>query len=286
MGSLERLVRRLRYGRPIVIVSGLPRSGTSMMMQMLHAGGLEILTDAVRTPDGSNPKGYFELEAVKDLDKGGSPAWLAAARGKAVKIVSSLVRWLPESHDYQVIFMQRNLDEVVASQNKMLADRGSPQDEDQNGRITATVPDAHRGHAPAAPHAPLLLHARGRLQRDACASRGDGPPRRSLPGASPRRRPDGGGSRSRIASKPRGRSFQCSLTQVCRRSLNGRRAHPACHRFLVPCGRPSPRFRVTMRSGGTPVNDSIAPSGHSTTTASTRASAPMPKCTRLSPALR
>ena len=106
-----------------------------MMMQMLHAGGLEILTDAVRTPDGSNPKGYFELEAVKDLDKGGSPAWLAGARGKAVKIVSSLVRWLPGSYDYQVIFMQRNLDEVVASQNKMLADRGSPQDEDQNGRI-------------------------------------------------------------------------------------------------------------------------------------------------------
>src|SRR4026209_2745330 len=109
MSALARFVRRLRYGRPIVVVSGLPRSGTSMMMQMLQAGGLEILTDAVRTPDGSNPKGYFEFEAVKDLDKGQAPAWLAGARGKAVKIVSSLVRWLPESNDYQVIFMQRNL---------------------------------------------------------------------------------------------------------------------------------------------------------------------------------
>jgi hypothetical protein len=106
-----------------------------MMMQMLQAGGLEIVTDAVRTPDGSNPKGYFEFEAVKGLDKGPSPAWLAAARGKVVKIVSPLVRWLPESNDYQVIFMQRNLDEVILSQNKMLADRGSPPDEAQNDRV-------------------------------------------------------------------------------------------------------------------------------------------------------
>ncbi len=135
MQSLAQLVRRLRYGRPVVVVSGLPRSGTSMMMQMLHAGGLGILTDAVRTPDGSNPKGYFEFEAVKDLDKGGSLAWLVDARGKGVKIVSSLLRWLPETYSYQVVFMLRNLDEVVASQNKMLADRGAPQDEAQNSRI-------------------------------------------------------------------------------------------------------------------------------------------------------
>jgi hypothetical protein len=135
MGALGRFVRRLRYGRPIVVVSGLPRSGTSMMMQMLQAGGLEILTDAVRMPDGSNPKGYFEFEGVKDLDKGPQPAWLTGARGKAVKIVSSLVRWLPESHDYQVIFMRRDLDEVILSQNKMLVDRGSFPDEAQNDRV-------------------------------------------------------------------------------------------------------------------------------------------------------
>src|SRR3954453_19540485 len=95
MSALERFLRRLRYGRPIVVVSGLPRSGTSMMMQMLRAGGLELVTDAVRTPDGSNPKGYFELEAVKDLDKGAPAAWLSGARGKAVKVVSSLIPHLP-----------------------------------------------------------------------------------------------------------------------------------------------------------------------------------------------
>ena len=81
MESIARFVRRLRYGRPIVVVSGLPRSGTSMMMQMLHAGGLEIVTDAVRAADGSNPKGYFEFEAVKELDKGAPPVVARAARG-------------------------------------------------------------------------------------------------------------------------------------------------------------------------------------------------------------
>jgi hypothetical protein len=135
MSALERFLRRLRYGRPIVVVSGLPRSGTSMMMQMLRAGGLELVTDAVRTPDGSNPKGYFELEAVKDLDKGVTVPWLVEARGKAVKIVSSLIPHLPGTSQYQVLFMTRNLDEVIASQNRMLAERGSPQDEDQNDRI-------------------------------------------------------------------------------------------------------------------------------------------------------
>src|SRR6266542_5974530 len=62
--------RRVRYGRPIVVVSGLPRSGTSMMMQMLGAGGLPLMTDDARAPDASNPAGYFELEAVNDLEKG------------------------------------------------------------------------------------------------------------------------------------------------------------------------------------------------------------------------
>ena len=106
-----------------------------MMMQMLEAGGLEILTDSVRPPDGSNPKGYFELEAVKDLDKGAPLVWLARARGKAVKIVSALVPWLPETYNYQVIFMERNLDEVIASQNRMLADRGSSRDESQDDHV-------------------------------------------------------------------------------------------------------------------------------------------------------
>ena len=90
MGSLLQFVRRVRYGRPIVVVSGLPRSGTSMMMQMLQAGGLEILTDAVRMADASNPKGYLEFEAVKDLDKGPTPAWLGQAR---VRLSRSCRRW-------------------------------------------------------------------------------------------------------------------------------------------------------------------------------------------------
>ena len=124
MTSFVQLVRRLRYGKAIVIVSGLPRSGTSMAMRMLEGGGIPILADGIRTADISNPKGYFEYERVKELDKGGELAWLAEARGKAVKIISFLLTWLPETYDYRVIFMQRDLREVLASQNAMLAHRG------------------------------------------------------------------------------------------------------------------------------------------------------------------
>ena len=81
-------------------------------------------SDGIRTPDVSNPKGYYEFEPVKNLDKGGDVAWLADARGKAVKIISFLLTWLPESYDYKVIFMRRDLREAIASQNAMLAHRG------------------------------------------------------------------------------------------------------------------------------------------------------------------
>jgi hypothetical protein len=121
--AINSLLRRLRRGRPIVVVSGLPRSGTSMAMKMLEAGGLPVLVDGRRTADGSNPNGYYEFERVKELDKAGDTAWLAEARGKAVKIISLLVTYLPESYDYQVIFMRRNLDEIIASQNAMLDSR-------------------------------------------------------------------------------------------------------------------------------------------------------------------
>src|SRR4029453_10246400 len=124
MTPFSQLVRRLRYGKAIVIVSGLPRSGTSMAMKMLEGGGVPILADGIRTADISNPKGYYEFERVKELDKGGDLAWLAEARGKAVKIISFLLTWLPETYDYRVIFMQRDLREVLASQNAMLAHRG------------------------------------------------------------------------------------------------------------------------------------------------------------------
>jgi hypothetical protein len=120
----EGALRRLRHGKPIVVVSGLPRSGTSMAMKMLEAGGVPILSDGLRAADISNPKGYYEYEPVKELDKGGDVAWLADARGKAVKIISFLLTYLPETYDYQVIFMQRDLEEAIASQNTMLVHRG------------------------------------------------------------------------------------------------------------------------------------------------------------------
>ncbi|CAN5487178.1 hypothetical protein BH23ACI1_BH23ACI1_21810 [soil metagenome] len=118
------LFRRLRYGRPIIIVSGLPRSGTSMAMRMLEAGGLEIVTDRARPADDDNPYGYFEYDHVLSLDKGEDQGWLAGARGKAVKVVSALLPHLPERYQYRVIFMHRDLREVLVSQNKMLERRG------------------------------------------------------------------------------------------------------------------------------------------------------------------
>jgi hypothetical protein len=122
--AADRLIRRLRYGAPITVVSGLPRSGTSMAMKMLEAGGMQVVTDGARKADEQNPNGYYELEAVKGLDKDGDASWLLDARGKAVKVVSHLLTWLPEIYDYRVIFMERSLDEIIASQNKMLDERG------------------------------------------------------------------------------------------------------------------------------------------------------------------
>jgi hypothetical protein len=124
MTFIDRWSRRLRYGPPIVVVSGLPRSGTSMAMKMLQAGGLPVLTDGARASDASNPQGYFEFEPVKELDKRGDLAWLPGARGKGVKVISWLLTWLPEIYDYRVIFMHRDLDEIIASQNVMLRQRG------------------------------------------------------------------------------------------------------------------------------------------------------------------
>ena len=119
--SLLRSLRRVRYGKPIVVVSGLPRSGTSMMMQMLEAGGLEILTDGRRTADESNPHGYYELERVKTLEKSEDTSWLTDARGKAVKIIAFLLRYLPENLNYKVIFVHRDMDEVLGVIARTLA---------------------------------------------------------------------------------------------------------------------------------------------------------------------
>ena len=112
--------------RAVAIVSGLPRSGTSLMMQMLHAGGLPLVTDGVRPADESNPRGYFELEAVKGLEHTTDWTWLEGARGRAIKITSPLLRYLPDGLDYRVILMVRDLDEVLLSQERMLARAGTP----------------------------------------------------------------------------------------------------------------------------------------------------------------
>lgn len=106
----------------IVVVSGLPRSGTSMMMKMLAEGGLGILSDAIRTANEDNPNGYFEFEPVKELVDG-NYRWLADAKGKGVKIISSLLEYLPREYQYKIILMERDIEEVLASQQKMLKNR-------------------------------------------------------------------------------------------------------------------------------------------------------------------
>jgi len=107
----------------ITVVSGVPRSGTSLMMQMLAAGGMELLTDGVRAADEDNPRGYFEWEPVKRLQQ--EPGRIAEAEGKVVKVISSLLMSLPRDRSYRVLFMHRPLAEVVASQAEMIRRRGT-----------------------------------------------------------------------------------------------------------------------------------------------------------------
>ena len=107
----------------ITIVSGLPRSGTSLMMQMLAAGGMSVLSDGERRADVDNPRGYLEWERIKQLPK--DPACIAEAEGKVVKVISQLLLSLPAGHDYRIIFMQRPLPEVLKSQDEMLHRRGA-----------------------------------------------------------------------------------------------------------------------------------------------------------------
>ncbi|MEZ4792701.1 MAG: alkaline phosphatase family protein [Gelidibacter sp.] len=113
----DKKTTKYRKGQ-IVIVSGLPRSGTSLMMQMLHSGGLEALTDKNRKPDESNPKGYFEYDPVMSLHKDNT--WLHLGQDKSIKVVAPLLRFLDTKYRYKVIFMNRDLTEVVKSQQKMI----------------------------------------------------------------------------------------------------------------------------------------------------------------------
>jgi hypothetical protein len=137
-------LRKRKYGEPIVIVSGLPRSGTSMMMKMLEAGGLSVMTDAIRQADIDNPKGYYEYERVKNLEKETDKSYVREARGKVLKVISFLLKDLPDDNFYRVVFMRRHLDEVISSQNKMLDRRGESAIEDRE-----TMAEAYRNHLAA-----------------------------------------------------------------------------------------------------------------------------------------
>ena len=112
---------------PVIVVSGLPRSGTSMMMRMLDVGGLEVVTDGIREPNPDNPKGYYEFERVKKLPDGDA-AWLEEAGGKVVKVIAALLLHLPDPYEYRVLMMRRKMDEILAFQGRMLVRRGEDPD--------------------------------------------------------------------------------------------------------------------------------------------------------------
>jgi Sulfotransferase domain len=119
----------------ITIVSGLPRSGTSLMMQMLAAGGMPVLSDGERKADTDNPRGYLEWERVKQLPK--NPSLIAEGEGKVVKVISQLLLSLPDGHEYRVLFMQRPLAEVLKSQEEMMRRRGTYDAKADNAPIAA-----------------------------------------------------------------------------------------------------------------------------------------------------
>ncbi len=108
--------------KTVIVVSGLPRSGTSMMMKMLVEGGVPAVSDSIRNADEDNPNGYFEFEPVKQLSEGQNE-WLAEADHKVVKVVSALLEYLPTTHHYKILFMERDINEILASQQKMLSRR-------------------------------------------------------------------------------------------------------------------------------------------------------------------
>jgi len=123
----------------ISIVTGLPRSGTSLMMQMLAAGGMPVLSDGERVADADNPKGYLEWERIKQLPK--DPACIAQADGKVVKVISQLLLSLPAGYEYRIVFMQRPLAEVLASQQQMLKNRGVSEADSTNSEMVKAFQD-------------------------------------------------------------------------------------------------------------------------------------------------
>ena len=124
----------------ITIVSGLPRSGTSLMMQMLVAGGMTALSDGERKPDTDNPKGYLEWERIKQLPK--EPGLITEAEGRVVKVISQLILSLPDGPEYRIVFMQRPMAEVLKSQEEMLKRRGTH----DSGGNTAAIEQVFQRH--------------------------------------------------------------------------------------------------------------------------------------------
>jgi hypothetical protein len=117
----------------VTVVSGLPRSGTSMMMRMLNQGGLPAFSDRLRRADDDNPNGYYEFEPVKALHE--AKSWVPDARGHALKVIYKLVYELPAGIDYRIVFMAREISEVMASQNRMLARFGISVSAAESGQL-------------------------------------------------------------------------------------------------------------------------------------------------------
>jgi hypothetical protein len=154
-------------GQIITVVSGLPRSGTSMMMQLLAAAGRETLSDANRPADEDNPLGYFEFEKTLNLSK--DSTWLPQARGKTVKIVAQLLPLLPRNEHYHILFMERNLAEVIASQKVMLQRRGragTTMDTDQLSSVYAAQLAQVRYQLDRRPEIRILFVGYGELLAD------------------------------------------------------------------------------------------------------------------------
>ncbi len=147
----------------VVIVAGLPRSGTSLLMQMLAAGGLPLLTDGVRVADEDNRRGYFELEAVKKTKRDAS--WLSEAPGKVVKMVYRLLYDLPPGYRYRIVFVERSLEEVLASQKTMLERQGKPAGADDATmmRVFRKELDTAKGWLSAQPNFSVLYADYNRL---------------------------------------------------------------------------------------------------------------------------
>jgi hypothetical protein len=134
-GLFKKLFKATPEKQFVTVVSGLPRSGTSMMMKMLEAGGLEVIQDGEREADKDNPKGYYEFERVKQMDKGDT-TWMAEAQGKVIKIISALLKHMPAEYEYRVIFMRRHMEEILASQRKMLVHRGEDADKMDDAQMS------------------------------------------------------------------------------------------------------------------------------------------------------